>query len=65
MYIDNFYRQLHLPPFQLEHFFFLHFFFLLLYILLVNSSSEKLYSKFIYSIAIDFHYHIIEFKLKD
>jgi len=30
-----------------------------LYILLVKSSSEKLYSKFIYSIASDFHYHII------
>ena len=65
MYIEFIYRQLHLPPFQLEHFFFLHFFFLLLYIFLVNSSSEKLYSKFIYSIASDFHYHIIYFNLKD
>jgi len=36
-----------------------------IYIFLVNSSSEKLYSEFIYSIASDFHYHIIYFNLKD
>jgi len=45
--------------------FFQLFLLLLLYIFLVNSSSEKLYSKFIYSIASDFHYHIIYFNLKD